>query len=201
MITGTSIRKQTPGCGPVHHRAILIVLLLFLTAATALFADAPWAESPFSDGAGLPRSETDSCTWNLMNAAGGDSVPTVAFETVAKGSQAAVTKPRTAVIRSHADWNALWNEVNANRIPVPEAPKIDFSAHLVAAVFAGRKPSGGYAVTVQRVTRNTEGLHIWYRLSQPAPGAIVTMALTSPYHIISVATADRSLPVTFHAIP
>jgi len=199
MIPGK--RKQPSGSGRIYHRAILIVLLFALIAVSALYADAPEAESAFSDGTGLPRSETDSCTWNLMSAAGGDSVPTVAFETVEKGSQAAVIKPRTAVIRSESAWSALFREVNANRIPVPEAPKIDFSTHLVAAVFAGRKPSGGYAVTVQRVTRNTEGLHIWYRLSQPAPGAIVTMALTSPYHIISVATADRSLPVTFHAIP
>lgn len=51
-------------------------------------------------------------------------------------------------------------------------------------VFQGEQRSGGFAIRVERITRGGDELRVHARFTEPGPGSIVTMALTSPAHTV-----------------
>jgi hypothetical protein len=77
---------------------------------------------------------------------------------------------------------------------------------IVIAVFMGTRMSGGYSVKITGVEQNDK-VTVKVKESSPPPDAMVTMALTSPYHVVVVPKSDK--PVEFvnqtisttHALP
>ncbi len=55
--------------------------------------------------------------------------------------------------------------------------------------YQGSQRSGGHAIRVERITRAGDELRVHSRFVTPSPDAIVTMALTSPAHTVSVGEA------------
>ena len=104
------------------------------------------------------------------------------FQAIAQGGNSAITDAREAVIRSAGEWEALWKEHGGRGNP----PAVDFSARMVAAVFLGTRRTGGYRVEVVAMRRDGEALVVEYVERTPGPGALVTQALTSPFHIVSL---------------
>jgi hypothetical protein len=94
----------------------------------------------------------------------------------------AITGPREVVVRSSADWNALWKEHGSTQ-PVPA---VDFSKELVAAVFLGSRPTGGFSVEVVGARVEGDALIVEYVEQRPGRGSIVSQMLTSPFHIVKL---------------
>ncbi len=112
----------------------------------------------------------------------------VPFATVARGAQSGIREPLHAVVRTLDDWTTLWRR-HLGGAP----PPIDFAAEMVVAVFAGTRPTGGYTVEIIDVVLAERALRVGYRERTPPPGALVTQALTAPFHIIRLPRSD--LPV------
>lgn len=53
-------------------------------------------------------------------------------------------------------------------------------------VYQGEQRSGGYAIRIERITRLADELRVHAAFSEPDKDALVTMALTSPAHTVSV---------------
>ena len=96
-----------------------------------------------------------------------------------------IDAPRTAVVRSADEWTALWKDHARSA----KAPAVDFSREMVVAVFLGTKPSGGYSVEIAQIEKRDNEVLVTYRERQPGPDDIVTMALTSPFHIVRTEAA------------
>ncbi len=94
--------------------------------------------------------------------------------------------PSTRVARNQEEWKTIWRLSTSGRIPPPDAPEIDFDRHMVVAVFMGRRNTGGYSVTIESVREVEERVLVRYSTRSPVPGDMVTMAITSPYHIVIV---------------
>lgn len=105
-----------------------------------------------------------------------------AVTTVARGAMSAITGPREVVVRSSTDWNALWKEHGSTQ-PVPA---VDFSKELVAAVFLGSRPTGGFSVEVVGARVEGDALIVEYVEQRPGRGSIVSQMLTSPFHIVKL---------------
>lgn len=57
--------------------------------------------------------------------------------------------------------------------------------------YQGEQRTGGYAIRIERITKAGSELRVVARFTAPAPDAMVTMALTSPAHRVTVdETAD-----------
>jgi len=80
----------------------------------------------------------------------------------------------------------VWPLASGNRLPRPAPPEVDFNSQSVAAFFWGLKRSGGYAIEVIDASLSGDLLEVRLNLKRPAPGSIVTQALTSPYVLIAV---------------
>jgi hypothetical protein len=69
---------------------------------------------------------------------------------------------------------------------LPSVPQADDRAYV--AVFAGSQRTGGYAVRVDAVERTGDRLVVHATFTAPAPGALTIQVLTSPAHLVSVAS-------------
>lgn len=74
------------------------------------------------------------------------------------------------------------------RVPSASAP----TGRTLVAVFQGAQRTGGYAIAVDRVTRDGDRLVVRASFTEPPPGGIVTQVLTSPVDVVSIASADAS---------
>jgi hypothetical protein len=85
------------------------------------------------------------------------------------------------VIRSESEWSSLC------KTPIPN---IDFTSEMVVAVTMGWQSSGGYSTTIKEIHRQCGKLFIYYEERYPAPGDIVTLAITMPSCFVKVPLSD-----------
>jgi PrcB C-terminal len=64
---------------------------------------------------------------------------------------------------------------------------VDFDREMVVGIFLGEKSTGGYEVEIVRAEQRDSSLYFYYREKAPPPGAMVTQALTQPFHLVRVA--------------
>ncbi|OHB18994.1 MAG: hypothetical protein A2854_02485 [Parcubacteria group bacterium RIFCSPHIGHO2_01_FULL_56_18] len=105
----------------------------------------------------------------------------VAFTELASGTQSSVVVRKNYLITSSGQLRELWKLIKAGGEP----PAVDFSTHSVIAVFAGREPTGGYAISVTRVTDDTERM-VSITTTSPGISCLVTESVTVPYQVIEI---------------
>ncbi len=111
------------------------------------------------------------------------STRSVAFAEVAATSQA--HDAGTALVVGTTDAS----RVTIARL-VPNATAS--SGRVLVAVFQGQQNTGGYSVRITAIERSGDQLTVRATFGVPGPGAIVTQALTSPAHVVSIAAADTT---------
>ena len=116
---------------------------------------------------------------------------TPAVATLVQGSSSGVDAPREVVVRSPAEWAALWK---AHAAP-QTAPVVDFSTNVVAAVFLGTRPTAGFRVDIVGARREADVLVIEYAERAPGADSIVAQVLTAPFHIVTLPRYDG--PIRF----
>lgn len=115
--------------------------------------------------------------------------------TVARGPMSGVAESKQAVARTAAEWAALWKSHGG----VQAAPTVDLSTSMVAAVFLGTQPTGGFSVEIAGTRREADTLVIEYVERKPGRGDVTAQVLTSPFHIVTV--PPYAGPVRFEKRP
>ena len=77
----------------------------------------------------------------------------------------------------------MWKE---HAPPSAPLPRVDFAKHMVVGVFLGSRPTGGYSAEIVSVEATGGEIVVTYRETQPARDAMLTQALTSPVHLVSI---------------
>lgn len=114
--------------------------------------------------------------------------------TVAQGARSNIEEPRQAVVRTAAEWQALWKQHNGDNA----APPIDFTQSMVAAVFLGSRPTTGFAAEITGIKTDGNRTVVEYLERQPPRDAFVAQVLTSPFHIVRIARTAG--PVEFRRL-
>lgn len=115
-----------------------------------------------------------------------------AFETVVAATHSGIEEPRREVVADAASWARLWAEIHAPSAQAGPAPAVDFARHMLIAVAAGTRPSGGYAIEVTGVATRGETLEVSVRETCPPRGAMVTTALTHPVAVVRVPRLEQT---------
>ena len=113
--------------------------------------------------------------------------------TIAKGDGSGITTPRRVVIRDDEVWRALWTE---HAGPAASVPDVDFRTRMVAAVFAGDRPTPGYGVEIVDAQRQANTLGIRVAESRPAPGLMAAQVIVSPFHIVALPRFEGTVSFT-----
>ncbi len=111
----------------------------------------------------------------------------IPLTTVAGGADSGIATPRRSVVRDAASWRALWA---AHAGPEATAPPVDFTAHTVAAVFAGELPDPGHSIAVTSAHAEDGVLTLIVDEPRAAGGLVAAQILVSPFHIVTLARFD-----------
>lgn len=71
---------------------------------------------------------------------------------------------------------------------------VNFKTHSIVSLHMGLKNTGGYAVTIQDVTKQENQTTVLVKETSPKPGENVTMALTAPF---CIAVIEKNSQVVF----
>lgn len=110
----------------------------------------------------------------------------VPFVSIASGVTSGIAVRREITITSPEAWGTLWAEHAYAIGQAGPAPLVDFSREVVIAIFLGTRPSGGFSVAIRRIERGDGGLTVYFQEGRPAKDALVSQALTQPFHIVKV---------------
>ena len=110
------------------------------------------------------------------------SAQTTGFTTVAKGDSSEQQLASQVIVRTAAEWEALWKD----HAPTEKMPAVDFAKDMVVGIFLGTKPSAGHEVEIVGVRPEGKDLIVEYVQKQPAPGTMAAQILTEPFHLVAV---------------
>ena len=113
------------------------------------------------------------------------------FTVLDAGTQATgITTAKNYAASDSEDFAKIWKMAHADGTPLP---KVDFTKDYVIGVFAGQKPTGGYALSVSKVIDSKDTRTVAITLQAPGEGCIVNQPLTSPYQIIVLPQSELAL--------
>jgi uncharacterized membrane protein len=104
----------------------------------------------------------------------------VSIDTLARGDDSRLVEPRRFVVRDAQSFAAVWS---AHAGPDAIPPTVDFETRMVAAVFAGHRPTPGYVVSIAEAVRQDDALVIVVVETGPDPSQPTAQVMTSPYHV------------------
>ena len=107
---------------------------------------------------------------------------TVKFTTIGQGATSQIETSRTAVVKTAAEWSALWKQHAGETKPQP--PAVDFTKSMVLAVFSGTKPTAAHTVEITQLDVKDGTMVVTYREQPPPADAMVAQVLTMPFHIV-----------------
>ena len=113
--------------------------------------------------------------------------------TLAKGDGSGIVDPSRAVVRDLSGWHALWT---AHAGDDAHAPDVDFTTRVVAAAFAGERPSPGYAVEIGEPRQEGASLVVPVQETQPGRGMIAAQMIVTPFHIVTLPRYDGEIRFT-----
>ncbi len=90
------------------------------------------------------------------------------------------------LIAEAAPFEKLFSEIHSDRLPPPAPPKIDFQTSLVVFVSLGEKPSAGYRMTVDEVTRAQETVRVKIGVQEPPSHEFQAAVITRPFILIEI---------------
>jgi hypothetical protein len=94
--------------------------------------------------------------------------------------------PQEIVVRSPAQWKAVWTDIWRNHSTHPALPDIDFAQEIVVVAALGERPTGGYSIFIDAASSESDGIAVRIRSVSPANGCGVTLALTQPVDIARI---------------
>src|SRR5690349_8171962 len=103
--------------------------------------------------------------------------------TLARGDASRIVEPRRMLVRGADEWRALW-ALHAG--PDAELPQVDFASRLVAAAFAGERPSSGYGIEIVGTSDASNGVTLGVNERRPAPGTVAAQIITFPFHMVTL---------------
>jgi len=125
----------------------------------------------------------------LAGACAGRTGTPLSFSTVELGVSSGIREPTRIVARTSREWLVVWaRHVQSIGAVVP--PPVDFSREMVVGVFLGERDTGGYQIEIIGVERTASVLRVLYVTREPEAGAVLTQALTQPFHLVRLARDD-----------
>ncbi len=86
------------------------------------------------------------------------------------------------LITNQNDWERAWRAIGNDR-PTPD---VNFNTRACIIVYQGRKPTGGYSISITEIRRHELTIAVSASEQRPAPGNMTTQVITSPFVAISI---------------
>lgn len=113
------------------------------------------------------------------------------FDVVARGQQGEdPDEDRFVLLPDRDALRAFWNDVHASSFTPPPVPDVRFGRETLIGIRLSQRPSGGYGIEIEGVTRDDGDVYVDVRLTEPGPDEVATTALTTPWVLVRVLGVD-----------
>ena len=128
----------------------------------------------------------------------GEILPVTRFrpDTVAFATFSGVTDSARIVIRDSLQWREYWTRIHRPFIPPPRVPSIDFRREMIVLAALGRRPSLGYDILIRSATRDSVGIEVQLRRSNPGQGCTVGASVTEPVDLARIPASNLHVRFT-----
>lgn len=109
------------------------------------------------------------------------------MQTIARGDGSRIVEPRQVIVRDELEWRALWAAHAGPELP---RPAVDFESRMVAAVFAGERPTPGFTLEIVGTRRDGMALTLLVQEGRPDPGLAAAQMVVTPFHIVALSRYD-----------
>lgn len=106
-----------------------------------------------------------------------------------------INEERLITLRNQREWEGQWYRITSRHGNPPGPPLVEFTTHMVLLAAMGARPSGGYSVSIDRVSEQPDELQAFVTFTSPGPRCGNTAAITHPADIALVRRSDK--PVRF----
>ncbi|HEY7635330.1 MAG TPA: protease complex subunit PrcB family protein [Gemmatimonadales bacterium] len=106
---------------------------------------------------------------------------TINVRRIGQWNHTGIVEPRRQVIQDANAWAQFWSALSMG-----DRPEVDFEQELVIAVASGQQRTGGYAIAVDRVSRQAGELTIHVTETSPGPNCMTTSELTQPVEAVAI---------------
>jgi hypothetical protein len=97
------------------------------------------------------------------------------------------------VVQSPSEWSALWTRMHSRQSPEPPIVQPDFNTEVALVATMGEKPSGGYTITIDSVTRHERGSIVYVTEKSPSETCFTPGVLTQAVHAIRAPKTDGTI--------
>jgi hypothetical protein len=111
-----------------------------------------------------------------------------------------ITTHERRVIRDAVTWDAVWNQAMSRGSDPPELPLVDFNGEMVVLAAMGEQSSGGFAIVIDSVAEQDDGLEVTVVEVSPGCFCAVTTALTQPFTAVRVPRNDGEVRFVEHQL-
>jgi hypothetical protein len=110
--------------------------------------------------------------------------------TLAQLFNSGMTAKELFVVRNAPEWTRVWSRMHGAQQPLPVQVQPDFATEVALVAAMGEKPSGGFEIVIDSVTRHEHGSIVYVTEKTPGPSCITTGALTQPVHALRAPRSD-----------
>jgi len=140
--------------------------------------------------AGLDGASAGHYELDVLVVAGGVAIVIAEVHTSLLSS---IRDRRRTVINAATEWQDFWNHFTGAIVPKPDLPVIDFAKHMVIVASMGERATGGYAIAIDEVLEEGEGLTARVVEMSPAFGCVFAPVITAPVTAVVVPRNDGTV--------
>jgi hypothetical protein len=108
----------------------------------------------------------------------------IPFETISSYNFSGHKEKKNYVIIDKQEWKSLWKIVHSIESERPPLPDIDFTQHMVIAVFFGERGISADRISVTKLTRSGKTLKVFVKETMGDTSCGWLPIAVQPYHII-----------------
>lgn len=138
----------------------------------------------------IPVTATLLAVVLLLAGCTGVSVANAQEDTEWRGSRGGKQTFSVVVARAPLAWSNLWASIGQD----PPA-EFDADRQIAVALFLGQRRTGGYGITIGSVARRGAFMVVRFEEVRPAPDAMVSQALTSPYLVRMISKTEFPIAI------
>jgi len=113
--------------------------------------------------------------------------------TIAQGDGSGIATAVRTIVRGAAEWKTLWA---AHAGPGSPVPPVDFSSRMVAAAFAGARPTPGYTTEITDARRAGPVLTLVVDERVPTGRMVSAQVIVAPFHMVALPRHDGEVRFT-----
>lgn len=105
--------------------------------------------------------------------------------------QSGIEERERMVVRTDAEWRAVWTRLTSFLAPTPPVPAVDFTKDMIVLAAMGTRPSGGFGIHIREAAQDANAVYVVVEERSPGDDCVTIAVMTAPVAAVRVPRSDR----------